>query len=146
MKKFFVLAYLLIATVSSFANNNNINEKLLKTFRERFPNAEQVIWKETPENYIVNFMESGIRNNIVFEKNGALIRSTRYYQEEYLPYNLLLNLRNEYPDKKIFIVIEISTPSDLVYYIKLEDPRTWLTVKLDIDARFTVVEKFRKSL
>src|SRR5882724_64455 len=114
MKRLFALFYSLVIGVTSFAfSERNVNEKLLRAFKESFPNAEQVVWKELPETYVVNFVEDGIRNAIIYEKDGTFKSSTRYYSEQNLPYYLLINIKKRYPEKKIFGVTEISTASDI---------------------------------
>jgi hypothetical protein len=146
MKKLIVLAYSLMIGVSSFAYSGiNVNEKLLQTFKERFPNAEQVNWTEMPESYIVNFMEDGVRTNITYDKDGAFVRSTRYYKEQNLPYYLLTAIKRKYTGKKIFSVTEISTPDGIEYYVKLEDAKIWQTILLDNDGILGVVEKYKKA-
>ena len=146
MKKLFVLFYSLMIGVSSFAYSGiNVNEKLLQTFKERFPNAEQVSWTELPGSYVVNFMEDGVRTNIIYDKDGAFVRSTRYYQEQNLPYYLLTTIKKKYSGKKIFSVTEVSTPDGIEYYVKLEDAKIWLTILLDNDGILGVVEKYKKA-
>jgi len=146
MKKIFVLLYSCMIGVSSFASGAvNINEKLLRSFKERFPNAEQVSWKESTETYEVNFVEDGVRSNIVYGKDGAFQSSRRFYQERTLPYYLLINIKKKYAGKKIFGVTEISRVSGIEYYIKLEDARVWTTIRIDEEGDLTVVEKYRKA-
>jgi len=146
MKKLFVLFYSLMIGVSSFAYSGiNVNEKLLQTFKERFPNAEQVSWTELPATYVVNFVEAGVRTNIIYDKDGVFVRSTRYYQEQSLPYYLLNTIKKKYNGKKIFSVTEISTPDGIEYYVKLEDAKVWLTILLDNDGILGVVEKYKKA-
>jgi hypothetical protein len=146
MKKLFVLAYSLMIGVSSFAYSGiAVNEKLLRTFKERYPNAEQVSWTELPESYNVNFIEDGVRSHIVYDKEGGVIRSTRYYQEQTLPYYLRITIKKRYQRKRIFAVTEISTPDGIEYYVKLEDADLWLTILLDNEGELGVVEKLRKK-
>jgi hypothetical protein len=93
----------------------------------------------------VNFMEDGIRNAIIYEKDGTFRSSTRYYKEQNLPYYLLVNIRKRYPDKKIFGVTEISSISEIEYYIKMEDAAVWTTIKMDSEGNLVLVEKLKKE-
>jgi hypothetical protein len=146
MKKLLVLAYSLMIGVNSFAYSGvGVNEKLLRSFRERYPNAEQVSWTELPESYTVNFIEDGVRSHIVYDKDGEVVRSTRYYKEQTLPYYLRMTIRKKYQGKRIFAVTEISTPDGVEYYVKLEDANIWLTILLDKEGELGVVEKLRKK-
>jgi hypothetical protein len=146
MKKYLSLFYFLFIGFSSIASSpGNIDEKLVQTFRESYPNAIEVNWKEFPQAFAVYFAEEKVRANIIFKKDGSFVSSTRYYGEEYLPYYLVASIKSKFPEKKIYGVTEISSPSDIAYYIKLEDEGTWMTIKLDSDGSLKVIEKFRKD-
>jgi len=146
MKRLSALLYSVIIGASSFAfTGKNINEKLLQTFKESFPNAEQVSWKELPETYVVNFVDEGVRNAIIYEKDGTFVSSTRYYQERTLPYYLLINFKKKYPDKKILGITELATITDIFYYIKMEDKTVITTIKMDAEGNLVLVEKLRKE-
>ena len=146
MKKFFSFVSAIIIGLQSFSlPPRNVNEKVLQTFNENFPNAEQVNWKEYPETYVVNFVEDGIRSSIIYEKDGGFISATRYYQERNLPYYLLVNVRKKYPDKRVYGVTEISTISGVEYFLKMEDANIWITVKVDSEGNLTLVEKYKKA-
>jgi len=146
MKRVFALIYSVVIGFSSMAfPNKNVNEKLLQTFKESFPNAEQVNWKELNETYVVNFVDDGIRNAIIYEKNGTFVSSTRYYQERTLPYYLLVNIKKRYPEKKILGVTEVATVTDISYYLKLEDKTVITTIKMDSEGNLVMVEKLKKA-
>ena len=146
MKKLPALLYSVIIGASSFAfTGKNVNEKLLQTFKESFPNAEQVSWKELPETYVVNFVDEGVRNAIIYEKDGTFVSSTRYYQERTLPYYLLINFKKRYPEKKILGITELATITDIFYYIKMEDKTVITTIKMDAEGNLVLVEKLRKE-
>jgi len=69
MKKLLFSIYFLIAGFGSMAAVKTVNEKLVQSFRETYPNAVQVNWKEYPETYAVYFAEEGIKATIVFQKD-----------------------------------------------------------------------------
>lgn len=123
----------------------SINEKLLKSFKRTFPNAQEVKWIEQQDKYTVNFKEDGILNKIDYDKDGNFLSSIRYYSEKNLPVNILVKLQKKYPTKKIFGVTEMNNDSNLEYYIKLEDEKSWMTVKSDSDANLQVTEKYNKA-
>ena len=145
MKKILIAAILVISGLGSMAAGKSINEKLLQIFRETYPNAVKVSWLEYPETYLVYFEEEGVKANIIFNQDGTFIRATRYYTEEYLPYYLAAAIRGKFPKMKIYGVTEVSTPDNIEYYVKLEDDKNWVTIKLDSAANITRLEKFRKA-
>ncbi|HEY8734395.1 MAG TPA: hypothetical protein VIL90_07505 [Puia sp.] len=145
MKKLLLIICFLVAGFASMATVRTINEKLVQAFREIYPDAVQVTWKEYPETYVVYFSDAGIKSTIIFDKDGSFVRSTRYYMEENLPYYLVAVTRAKYPTKKIFCVTEISSPSNIDYFLKLEDAKTWMTIKLDSEGNIRVLERFNKG-
>jgi hypothetical protein len=145
MKKNLIISIcLLVFCTVSFAYNGTVNEKVLKSFKETFPHAEQVNWQEFSENYIVNFMEGDIRTRINYDKEGNFVSATRYYFEQNLPVNILCKLKKRYPGQKVFGVTEVETESSTEYYIKLEDATNFTTVKSDIASNFEETEKYKK--
>ncbi|HWK02310.1 MAG TPA: hypothetical protein VNS58_01680 [Puia sp.] len=145
-KFLFAFACLLSLSAGVFANDGvTINEKLLASFKQTFPNAEQVKWMEQPDKYTVNFKENGILTKIDYDKDGNFVSSLRYYSEKNLPVNIICKLQKKYADKKVFGVTEMTTDAAVEYYIKLEDETSWTTVKSNSDGSLQVVEKYKKA-
>jgi hypothetical protein len=146
MKKNLILSVCLsVFCALTFANSRSVNEKVLKSFKETFPDAQQVNWQEFTDNYIVNFMEGNIRARVNYDRDGNFISATRYYFEQDLPMNILCKLKKKYPGEKVFGVTETETETSVEYYIKLEDSTNWTTIKSDSGSNFEVVEKYKKA-
>jgi hypothetical protein len=143
MKQTLILAFALLVTASSFAAD--VNDKVLKNFKETFTTAENVRWQEYKEFFSVSFMQSGIRTTVNYDKKGNMIGSLRYYEPHMLPLNIINQLKKDYPKRSLFGVTEISYGSDINYYVKLQDEKTWITVKVDPTGENSVVEKFNKQ-
>ena len=132
--------------VSAYPNPGaSVNERLLKAFQESFPNAEKVTWNESNNYYTVSFVEQGILTRIDYEKNGEFAGSTRYYSERYLPYYLINVVKKKYPGYKIYGVTEMTASSEILYYIKLEGSKYWLTIALDGEGESFIQDKYRKA-
>jgi len=145
-KHFLTLASLLTLSAGVFAADNFIiNEKLLQSFKQTFPDAEQVKWLEQSDKYTVNFKENGILTKIDYDKDGNFLSSLRYYTEKNLPINILCKLQKKYSGKKVFGVTEMTTDSNVEYYIKLEDDKNWITVKSNADGIMQVTERYNKA-
>jgi hypothetical protein len=123
-----------------------VSDKLLQEFHESFPGAERVSWQESDNRYIVSFVEQGIYNRIIYKKTGEFSNSLRNYGERDLPYYLVKSLKKKYPGQKIFGVTEITTTSDIAYFVKLEGPKDWITVNLNSEGDCFVVESYSKAL
>jgi hypothetical protein len=158
MKKLFFLSCSLLIVLSSFANSpRNIDEKLLQSFSTSFPHAEKIHWQELSQSYVVSFVDNGILSRVTYQKkDGAMANYFRYYQEEGLPMGIRSDLKHDYEGKKIWGVVEVSTPVinrdgdtdgtlSTLYYVKLEGATNWLTVKIDSNGNSEVVEKLKKA-
>ena len=157
MKKLFILTCaLLIGTLSFAYSPNSIDEKLLHAFSISFPRAEKVSWQEVPQACIVSFVDNGIRSRVTYHKDGTILSYIRYYFEEGLPLNIRMDLKRDYPNKKVWGVVEVSALPDAgegdtdkslrtAWYIKLEGPSNWMTVKIDSNGNSDVIERYRKA-
>jgi hypothetical protein len=152
MKKFIVvLLSAIIGYGASAHDTTNIDQKLLQLFKTSFPNAQEVTWHEATDAYVANFVENGVRSKIAYTKDGSVAQLTRTYQEQGLPYSIGYKVKEEFPGKNIFGVVEVLTRSErenysaVEYYIKLEDAKNWITVKVNGDGETTVIEKYKKA-
>jgi hypothetical protein len=146
MKKYLVILFSVILCSLALAGySKDVNEKVLKSFKEAFPAAENVRWQAYAEKYIAQFRQNGIRTIVNYDLEGNFLGATRYYTEENLPVNVICKLKKKYPTKNIFGVTEVSTAESIQYYIKLEDESTWTTVQSDADGNSAVIEKYKKQ-
>ena len=152
MKQLLAVFYSLLIGISVFAADSvQVNKNVLRSFKSDFPNAQEVAWRELKGSYIALFTEKGVRTKASYFKDGTLVNYTRSFTEQQLPYAIQLKLREEYAGKKVFGATEIGTNSadrnEIVveYFIKLEDDKSWTTVKADDSGNLSVVEKFAKN-
>lgn len=151
MKRTFILSALLVAiSASSFAftGHNKLmpNDRLLKSFHSTFVNAEEVKWFDHADYYEVSFYQNNIRANVIYDLAGNFLSSTRYYKAQDLPTSILCKLNKKYADKKIFGVTELTNNDEVNYYVKLEDAKNWMTVKVTGNGQMEVYEKYKKAL
>lgn len=153
MKKLFILFSALILSFSLIARDpgtGEIDDNLIKSFNTSFPKAERVHWYELPKAWVVNFVADGVRSRIVYLKDGRITEFTRYYFESNLPFLIRSKIKNVYPNKNIFGVVEVSIISEtgiskVDYFVKLEDEKSWMTVRSDNEANLTITEKYKKA-
>jgi hypothetical protein len=146
MKRVLLACFLLTLSAGVFAAaDGNISDKLLQAFNKTFPDAQQVKWAETEDKYMVNFKQGDVLTKVEYDKEGNFLNSLRYYTEKNLPVNILCRLQKKYSDKKVFGVTEITSDTNVEYYIKLEDAQNWITVKSNVDGAMQVVEKYKKA-
>lgn len=142
MKKILLSIACTIFMATSFAIAPN--EKVLKAFQVTFSSPENVKWYDHANYYEVSFIQSGIRSNVRYDKEGNFLGSTRYYNEQRLPMNILSKVKNKYPDKEIFGVTEITNTEEINFYVKLEDDKHWITLKVNGNGYVQVYEKYKK--
>ena len=120
------------------------NERVLKAFNETFTNAEEVKWEEFDTYYTVSFVNAGIRSKVNYDKQGTMLGSIRYYAPKMLPLNIMNRVARQFPKKTMFGVTEVTHGSDVNYYVKMEDAKSWITVKVDAAGNTQVTEKYKK--
>jgi hypothetical protein len=141
--------FVLLVQMNAMADKNpaTVSEKLIKAFQTAFPMAEKVDWKENGDHYFVHFKENNVVSEIEYDHDGNFIESERYYKDlSLIPIHLAWELHKKFPDKTVFGITETNTESETYYYVKLEDSKSWITVKGSSDGICQVVEKFNKQL
>ncbi|MGC4037901.1 MAG: hypothetical protein QM764_18200 [Chitinophagaceae bacterium] len=145
MKKI-LLASLLFAAVSSQATAfPDVNEKILKAFKETFSYAEDVVWQERDHSYQVNFWQGEINIRARYDEQGNLLGTIRYYYEKQLPPSILSKVKSKYSGKTIFGVTEVSSEDDVAYFINLRDEKHWYVVKSDVFGNLQLNDKFKRA-
>lgn len=137
---------LLIAGASAFANTPDptVSEKALKAFESTFTDAENVVWSDAVNLYTVKFTQKGINTFVKYDEDGNFISSRRYYFGEQLPIDIQCKLKKKFADKKVFGVTEYIVGEDTNYYVKLEDAKSWTTVRIDNARNMEITEKYKK--
>jgi hypothetical protein len=143
MKKVLTIICAVLMAAATYAYEPN--EKVLKSFRETFTQAEDVRWDESSDFFTVSFVSSGIRSKVNYDKEGNMLSSIRYYSPQMLPLNIFSKLKKENPKKNLFGVTEVTTGNDVTYYIKMEDGKHWFTMKVDESGNSQVYEKYKKG-
>ena len=145
MKKLLIVFCATLFSAGLYANVPDVNEQVLKVFKTTFAKASEVKWQEFSDYYMVHFIHAGIRTRINYDKEGNILGSLRYYSPDLLPLNIVAKLKSAYPKKTLYGVTEVCAGDEIVYYVKIEDAKTWMTIKMDNHGNREVYEKFNKS-
>jgi hypothetical protein len=143
MKK--VLAITCAILIGAVTYAYDPNEKVLKSFRETFTHAEDVKWDESADFFTVSFVSAGIRSKVNYDKEGTMLSSIRYYSPQMLPLNIFNKLKKDNPKKDLFGVTEVTSGSDVTYYVKMQDEKHWFTLKVDESGNYQLHEKYKKG-
>lgn len=145
MKKILFVAIVLFSSLNLFAADPGVDEKVLKAFENTFKNAQNVSWSTSRFTYEVRFQQNQITARITYDKDGNLLKTLRYYNEDQLPILVLTNVKKRFTNKKIYGVVEESSNEGTYYHITLEDEKHWLDVVSDTYGSISITKKFKKA-
>lgn len=144
MKKILVAAALFI-TLHSFATPTAVSEKVLHAFNQVFKNAEQVRWEEKDGQYEVQFNQDNIKNRVLYDNNGNVLESLRYYSEEQLPLLIRAKVQKQFAGEKVFGVTEHFVNNEVVYHIILENDTQWINIHSSASGEIHIDKKYKKA-
>lgn len=146
MKKFIYLAFLLAGFVATAAATPpDVNEKILKSFKATFGDAQDVTWHEY-ENYSqANFVLDRVRIRAQYAEDGRLLRTIRYYSEKELLPSVVAKLKKRYAGKEITGVTEVSSDTEVSFVINVRDDKHWYIVKSDVYGNLEQTDKFKRA-
>jgi hypothetical protein len=146
MKKLFVFAVMLTGLAATAAPSpEEVNEKVLKAFKETFATAQDVSWQEYDEYYQANFRQDDIQVRVQYDDNGKLLRTTRYYTEKQLMPNIVAKLKAKYDKAEIAGVTESTSDDEISFVINLKDEDNWYIVKSDVYGNLHLNQKFKRA-
>jgi hypothetical protein len=146
MKKIILAAVILTSSLQLLAAGPlPVDEKILNEFNKTFQRAQEVSWSELPGGYEVKFKQDEVIVKITYDKDGAILKTLRYYSEEQLPIIVLAKVKDRFKEQKVFGVVEESSLEGTYYHITLEDEKNWTMVKADGTGSMSVEKRFKKA-
>jgi hypothetical protein len=146
MKKVIYLAFLLAGfSATATATPPDVNEKILKAFKETFTGAQDVSWHEYADYSQANFVVDKIQIRAQYAEDGKLMRTIRYYGERELLPNVVSKLKKKYAGKEIAGVTESSSDEEVSFVINIKDEDNWYVVKSDVYGNLQQTEKFKRA-
>ena len=144
MKKIFLAALILGCSFRVLADDPTVDEKVLTAFNKTFQYAQDVSWTVHTQSFEVKFKQDEITSRVTYDKEGNIIKTYRYYREDRLPLMVLARLKNRYPDKSIYGVVEESSEEGTTYHVTLEDANATVVLKSSA-CSWSVLQKQRKD-
>jgi hypothetical protein len=145
MKKLIILTCLFAALSATASNPPEVTEKVLKAFNETFMKATDVVWHEVKNFYEASFKQSEVISRAIYDQDGNLVRTIRYYSQENLPINILTKLQKRYAGKSVYGVTELSMEDQVSYYITMQDEKHWYIIKADNWGSLELEQKYKKA-
>ncbi|MGZ3839098.1 MAG: hypothetical protein ACXVMS_13900 [Flavisolibacter sp.] len=143
MKKILLIAAAFIFASAAYAYTPN--QKVLDAFHKTFQQVTNVNWQDVDNKYEANFSQNNITFRVMYNEDGDVVKSIRYYFGPSLPIFIQAKLEKKYEGKKVFGVTEVSTDNELTYYIILEDNNTWTHVQSDAYGNMFTEKKIKKG-
>ena len=144
MKKVILMLVVMITTLSSFASDEKVNQKVLNAFQHEFASASEVTWTTASDYYKADFTFNGQHVNAFFNLEGDLLGVTRNITLLDLPMNLQAGLKKSYSDYWISDLFEISNNDGTTYYITLENADSKLVLNSNGIGKWTSFKKAQK--
>ena len=145
MKKVIMLLAITISTLSAFATEEKVNQKVLHAFQSEFSSAKDVHWVATPDYFKAEFLFNDQHVNAFYNTDGELLGITRNITSLDLPMNLQTGLKKSYADFWISDLFEVTRSDSTGYYITLENAESVIVLKASADNEWTVFKKTRKA-
>jgi len=129
MKKMIVTLVITVSTLSAFASDENVNEKVLNAFKTEFNTAKEVEWTVGANFYRATFNYNGRYVFAFYNENGELFGLARYISPVDLPLVLQNELRKNYEGYWVADLFESSKNDNTNYVITLENADTKVVLK-----------------
>ncbi len=148
MKKLILICLVAMVSTTSLiaAPSDKVAEKVLKIFKESFPNVEKPMWAVYDSYYGVYFKNADNSScRIYYDHEGRIIKTQRCYSASKLSPFISSRVNEKYPGMKIFGVTEVSSDEELAYHIILEDDKHFLYISSDATGNIKVEDKLKKT-
>ncbi len=146
MKPLFILLTVIASFFSktSSANEDIVNNAILKSFQTSFANAKEVDWSINKNLYKASFTLDGQHINAYYNSESSFIAMTRNIHSSQLPIALQTTIKREYSGFWISDLFEIANEEGTSYYITLENAGSKLVLKSTNNAAWAKFQKSKK--
>jgi CRISPR/Cas system-associated exonuclease Cas4 (RecB family) len=145
MKKMILTLAIAVSTLSAFAGEGNVNQKVLDAFNTEFSTAKEVEWTAGNNYYRATFTYMEKHVFAYYNLDGTLLGMTRYISPADLPMSLQNNLKKNYDGYWVSDLFEVVKNDEAGYYITLENADTKLVLKAADIYGWSVFSKTKKS-
>jgi hypothetical protein len=144
MKKMILTLAIAIGSLTSFAREAEVTQKVLDAFNSEFNQATEVSWTVTKDYYKATFMYNDRYVFAYYTENGELLAMTRYISSDDLPLSLITSLKKNYGDYWISDLFEMAKNEGTQYVVTLENADSKLILKAS-SGTWSVHQKIRKA-
>jgi uncharacterized protein YxeA len=147
MKKMMITLAMIvtIGSMSAFAREENVSEKVLIAFSNDFNSVKEVEWTAGSNYYRAAFTFNGNHVFAFYNADGDLLGLTRYISSLDLPMYLQSGLKKSYSDYWISDLFEVANNDGTNYYITLENADSKIVLKATGGSDWKTYKKIRKA-
>ncbi len=144
MKKIIATIAIAFLTLSAFAADKNVNQKVLDAFKSEFASATEVHWSAGNDYYKASFNYNGKYVYAYFDEQGKILGIARNLSPADLPFALQNNLKKIYEGFWVSELFETVKGEGTSYYITVENADTKIVLK-STDNNWNIYSKTKKS-
>jgi len=145
MKKMILTLAIVVSTMSAFAGEGQVNQKVLEAFRTEFNTAKEVAWSAGDNYYRATFTFNEKHVFAYYSVEGELLGITRYISPADLPISLQQSLKKEYTGFWISDLFEVARNDESGYYITLENADSKIVLKASDIYGWSPYQKVKKA-
>ena len=145
MKKLVLTLAIAITTLSAFAGEAGVDQKVLNAFNKDFKTAKEVEWTIGTNYYRADFTYNEKHVFAYYERSGELIALTRYVSPNDLPLALQGSLKKNFSDYWISDLFEVANNEGTSYYVTVESAETKIVLKASDGKTWDQFSKSKKS-
>jgi hypothetical protein len=137
----------LVTITTTFAKNidENVSQKALSTFNQKFADVKNVSWYKAENYYKASFKLNDQLLTAFISEEGEWMGVSRNLLSYQLPINLQSQLKREYGQYWISELFEFATDDDTFYYVVVENAEQKLTLKTSASGDWSVFKKVKKD-
>ena len=145
MKPLLAISISLLLTASYPAQSRHTNDtdaKLEALFRKTFPGVVDVNWIHGKTFRKAVVRQYDLITHITYSIDGDLLKTIRYYKNQYLPAYLLTKVFQRYPTADITGITEVFDADGLQYFINIKKGNRFIALKSDVLGSMTIMDQF----
>jgi len=128
----------------TITKNVNVTKEVENAFNRTFPNAVNVKWYTLQKDLLAKFMESDMKHNALFKKNGYLKYDIGFGKEENLPETIKKRVIDAYEDFKILNATNVKSAGRDIWVLNLEGKTNYVIVRIEED-ELEEVKRYNKA-
>jgi hypothetical protein len=142
-----LVVMMLVTVTTTFAKNidENVNQKALTTFNQKFADVKNVSWYKAENYYKATFKLNDQVLTAFITDEGEWMGVSRNLLSYQLPIKLQTQLKKEYGQYWISELFEFGTEDDTFYYVVVENADQKLTLKTSASGDWTTFKKVKKD-